>query len=552
MFNKGDIIVGKYNNGYGVTSENALMIVLNQAMEVLIIAHTCYSECRKTFCVTNSESKFQEITVKEYFELHPDAALISQDELEYLLERWYVDIDMSVIYDKKVEQITPYELSSETRAMLYDEMETFLKKYGYKPTEIGLNAIIDLWATRKANLIRMFEKHPKYNGKFQIVFDADYERELDVNEIYKFTEFLCYNTEIENLFLVDYTSKPFTYEECRKYKTKYECITDMFYSDYITSVNGLTRDEAEENYEKWKTLERKIRNVSYSYGNRRVTRESYNLLEKFKDVINGFRCYYSSTLDAEFSAYLNNMFPELKAKEGQKTSRAINKICTMFGVNKITDYNKMFAKYSDAINPLTIKRYTVLSVHPIDFYTMSFGNSWSTCHSIDKMNIRDIGSYEGRYSGGTESYMLDKTSMVFYTVDKDYDGTEFELQDKIQRNMFHYGKDKLIQGRVYPQKNDDYGVSLYKQFRETVQKIISECNGSINSWLNIKGTDECRSVIYTQGAHYPDYLNFENCNVSYFNKEKNTKAITVGSPHICPTCGEIHTRSECIACGYCY
>ena len=68
------------------------------------------------------------------------------------------------------------------------------------------------------------------------------------------------------------------------------------------------------------------------------------------------------------------------------------------GENGVVDgseaYDK-FAKYADSINPIKVKRHTVLSVHPIDYYTMSFGNSWTSCHC-------SASRCTGRDSSGTE------------------------------------------------------------------------------------------------------------------------------------------------------
>ena len=555
MFEKGSIIIGKSCNHYGCTSDEALMVILESfgtSIDVLIIAHPRYDFVGNNHNVI--ADRFDAISIDEYFERYPMAHIISKGLFDEYVSDYSLEIDTSKLF-KEIPTPVPYEISDELRASLLEEMKTLLKTYGYSPTDEGCNAIIDAWRTNKADIIRLFENHPNYNGKFQIVFDADYERELDKNEIWNFTNYLLRSNEIKDLFFEDYVSTiPYSYEECREKRNMYYHIFNLLDDyDYIKDINGLSSTDAQSKYYEWRDLERKYDDESYDWGGRRITRKSYKIYDDFVNIVDNFYNYYDSTLNESFSRYINNKFPEFKAKAGQKTSRALNKLCTMFGINKLPDYNAKFAKYSDAINPLTIKRYTVLSVNPIDYFTMSFGNSWGSCMTIDKMNIREMpNSYEGRYSGGTLSYMLDGTSMVFYTVDKAYEGTEYELQPKIQRNMFHYGCDKLIQGRVYPQSNDENGSKLYKRFRETVQTIIAECKGDANSWLNVKGVEECSMTSETLGTHYPDYLNFETCNVSYYNKVKNPKRIIIGSKQICPTCGEVHSRSSCIACGYCY
>ena len=146
--------------------------------------------------------------------------------------------------------------------------------------------------------------------------------------------------------------------------------------------------------------------------------------------------YTSQYIDSELADELNKICPEVHAHDGQKTSRVINKLLAYIGVGKHPEYNREFAKYADALNPLKITRHTILSVNPLDYLTMSFGNSWASCHTIDKQNKRNMpNSYQGMYSSGTISYMLDSPSMVFYTVDASYDGNDFWHEPKINRQM---------------------------------------------------------------------------------------------------------------------
>ena len=266
---------------------------------------------------------------------------------------------------------------------------------------------------------------------------------------------------------------------------------------------------------------------------------------------------------------LNEAFPDMQRKphKGAKVSRTIRQICKEYGMDTDPGFNKAYTRFADAINPLKVERYTIISVNPIDYLTMSFGWSWQSCHTIDKTQKNHSGgeNYSGCYSAGTLSYMLDSTSVVVYTVDRDYDGNQFELQPKISRQMFHIGEDKIIQGRLYPQGNDVGADATYRQMREIVQRVVSGWFGWDNLWINKKGTPKvddghiyknltCTEVITTEGLHYEDYKYFSNCNVSYRGggREKNVKRITVGHQGICPTCGEWKIDdSEYIICGDC-
>ena len=123
--------------------------------------------------------------------------------------------------------------------------------------------------------------------------------------------------------------------------------------------------------------------------------------------------YGCANINKTIAKYAADDYPDLRITEGQKTSKAVNKILTSLGVPekmgtyvdrrgvKKSYYEKAYADYSDAINPLKIIRHTVISCHPVDYLLMSNGNSWSSCHTINK-NDRDSG-YSGMRCSGTLS-----------------------------------------------------------------------------------------------------------------------------------------------------
>lgn len=383
-------------------------------------------------------------------------------------------------------------ITKEERETLLDQMENLLDEYDYEYTDRALNEIIDTWANNKKDLITAFKKHPNYlEGKFMIVFSHDFERGIDLNALEIFKSWVI------NGDVVNYVKENNFMPESMKKET---------------SLNG----------QKYPT-------------------EIFNFLFEIPK-------YTFQYIDSEFADKLNRICPEVHAHDGQKTSRVINKLLTYIGVSKHPEYNREFAKYADALNPLKITRHTILSVNPLDYLTMSFGNSWASCHTIDKQNKRKMpNSYHGMYSSGTISYMLDSPSMVFYTVDASYDGNDFWNEPKINRQMYHWGEDKLIQGRLYPQDNDGCSTG-YTAFRSIVQKIMSEIFDFPNFWTVSKGTSEAGKYIESEGTHYRDYDNFENCTLSRPKGNDNDNDITVGHAPICIECGYEHDCEDNISC----
>ena len=383
-------------------------------------------------------------------------------------------------------------ITESERAYLLESMKTLLRQYDYMYKESALNKIINEWSEQKEGLINAFKNHPRYlAGKFMIAFESNYERPIDTRVSRDFGHWIM------------------------------SCSCQQEYFDKLPEeINAQRIDE----------------------GCRFLPSKLFNFFAREMPD------YADRIVSAEHAAAINAMVPSIKAKEGEKTSRLINRLCTYLHYNMHPNYQREFAKYADSVSPITIKRHTVLSINPLDYLTMSFGNSWASCHTIDKKNKRHMpNSYEGMYSSGTMSYMLDPSSMVFYTVDSSYKGDEYWAEPKITRQMFHWGEDKLVQGRLYPQDNDG-ARGAYDPNRNIVQEIMSIAFGFTNLWSVKRGTEHASKYINSRGTHYRDYRNFENCTLSRITGRDNDNCFYVGASPICVECGNTHSQSGNINC----
>ena len=367
--------------------------------------------------------------------------------------------------------ITDYE-----RKHLLNFMRDLLEAYEYDYDDDVLETIIDEWVESKKDFITAFKKHPCYvDGQFMIAFSKDYERAVDIDVLTGFSKYI-------------------------KSEVAVDC-EDNLPNEIKVAYNV--------NY--------------YPY----MPASVYHIF----DALNSTFAHQKVTDDMKMM--IDNALPSVRVHVGEKTSRVINKICKYLGYDKHPSYNQEFARYADSLNPIKIKRHTVISVNPLDYLTMSFGNSWSSCHTIDKENLRGMpNNYHGCFSSGTMSYMLDETSFVFYTVSASYDGKEFWNEPKINRQMFHYGNDKLIQGRVYPQGTDESG-GIYTQYRNVVQEQLALVFNFTNLWKLQKGTDAIKMNTESLGTHYRDYLQFSSCTLSTLAESDNTDKVVIGEKPIC-------------------
>ena len=245
---------------------------------------------------------------------------------------------------------------------------------------------------------------------------------------------------------------------------------------------------------------------------------------------------------------INSLNENFKLRTNMKSSKAIGKICREEGWDKLEGFNQKYAKVCDCLSPIKVRRHTCISLNPIDFLLMSNGNSWSSCHDIGECQD------SGCYSSGTISYMLDQFSFVFYTVDASYDGNQIERQPKIQRQMFGYCDDVIVQLRLYPQSNDSGSEGIYNNIRAIVQKVISDCLNKPNLWVKSKKAAQDIAKKGYDATCYPDWrLNNpggELCTISY-HKEKENKddlpTFVFGAEPICITCGRRHSYGDSIS-----
>lgn len=451
---------------------------------------------------------------------------------------------------------------------MVNEMVNFLSKYEYEdglnytPTTYGCGVIFDTEMRNKGNLISALKKHPNYNGNGQIVLDEKFHRERDNRTVRNFLRWLC-DFEDNREYLVD-----FYHDEVVKVKAviknyPYNWVSQMdtwqgkevVTISYDGSNQVWCRLNGDENNANtfWFEVDTLERLDGTPYCKKRDESEPFFSHSDFcvvRQIVND-----EQYLTPEMTETANEHFSWLRAHNGQKASRIVKKICDHFGISKDAEWNSMFTKFADAINPLEVDTWTIISWNPIDYWGMSYGNSWTSCHSVDKTDLNGTysGSYHGCYSGGTESYMLDPSSVVVYVIDRSYKGNRYELEPKIMRQMFHISEDgtSFVQGRLYPQDNDTGAKERYDKFRAIMQRVVSECFGHLNYWDVKKGTENCCNAIISQGVHYRDYEYFDNCTLSTLKEGYTGALIEVGENPICPCCGAIHYDEECVQCEDC-
>lgn len=417
--------------------------------------------------------------------------------------------------------------------VLVDTMMSLLTKYGHANTEHGVCSVLNTFFTNKRNLIDMFMTSNHYIGNLRIALDIEMERYSSANEVdyccsnflskLDAKKFLLKTTDSQGKRLNDYLNIGISH-----FKASDLLNTDVF--QRIKSVSDGANQFDENGYlvESVKTYKALVRFFSHVM--------SQNTWPKLNERV---------------AIKAGELPIPVKLTADMKTSRAFNKICTTYGLDKanpitvrseengqtitrtVYPYDKLFAEYADLVSDLKRKLKFFISLNPLDYLTMSFGTNWSSCQTIDKTNKRNMpNNYSGGYCGGTLSYMLDSSSIITYVYKTMPESIE---EGKIYRNMFHFQNNTLVQGRVYPQGNDGC-TDLYTVFREFVQGEFVEMLGlQKNAW-----TKRDKNCIISNGVHYKDYNCYGGCNVTYPTEKANQIGqITIGHDRICPKCGRV-------------
>lgn len=416
-----------------------------------------------------------------------------------------------------------------------NEIKNCLSEYNVDYTESGVNDLFHTWKNQKSGLIDILRKHPQWNeDQMAVSFDFDSERTID-RKSYNKSIF-----EIVNIWSNSLSGKEVTIRDFDDMKLQYG-----------ESLGGDARGYSFTFFKGMKNLCGKtvtlrafdcrdgeiytFENLSASSMDIGMTSlcNQYEIL-KFLEWFNP-----TTFVDEDFKIRCTQL--GFKCNIGQKVSRVINKIFTDIGIANDKNYNRIFAVLSDSINPMKITRHTCLSVHPCDFLNMSNGDGWRSCHSLDG----------GCYQAGTLSYLCDPVSMIFYTVSSEYTGSEMWSQPKINRQVYCYGKELLLQSRLYPTYSD---VENSKNFRNVVQSIFAMALGINNLWMLKQDIIEIGNYVRTvnDSLHYADYTYSEYLpSLSIYKERTATGGITVGYLASCLNCGKTLTESESVVCDHC-
>lgn len=414
---------------------------------------------------------------------------------------------------------------------MVDDIMTLLTTYRHRNTEHGVCTMLNTFFTNKESLIKKFITSPNYIGDLRIGLRREFARQNNADDVSRFCRDFESNVGAKDIIWSRIDEHGKTAEDYILTGVKSVGAKSLHNANFVKQLKN-------------------ARSGMQNFDDNGYTKKSMQNARAFHSIIAGdFASHPHPSLSKNAASNINSHNSNLKLATGLKTSRAFNRVCEAYGVTKAANYNKLFAQYADMVSDLKRELDFYISLNPYDYLTMSFGNSWASCHTIDKQNIRNMPDYySGGYCGGTLSYMLDGTSIITFAVDK---GANVQQDGKIYRNMFHFGDNLLMQSRVYPQSNDG-GTDLYKTFRDIVQAEFALMLGLTNNeWSHLGNMSACKERTFSTGVHYRDYTCKNDCNISCPTELIQTispsTSMVVGHVGICAHCGEEISESSRIS-----
>lgn len=396
--------------------------------------------------------------------------------------------------------------------------------YGDREEREGLITNIRNSIEAKQWLWDILSKCKGWNGNGQVILPFEEMRGINFNEIDYFDDYL-FSLSREEGFLEEMKSNGRT---AREIEERRDTIGRWMYLCEISSltngdedsviINGIPlSDYASERLNLIEELDvlYKCHVVNSMY----VTEESYNKYKLARKLRRFLTRNATQFIDDEYEIeYIKNEFG-IRLSVGVKTTKAVQKIAKAIGLYDFATrdegskriWNRNYVRYCDAVNPLAMPKWSVISINFVDYLSMCHGHKWTSCLNVDK------GGYltEGRYGTGFNSrrtldYALDPSTIVFYTVEPTII-ENFELAEKNTRQLFHFNGKTLIQSRLYPQ-GDEARSETYTLYRQIIESVLAEGLDEANMWsAPNKGTISLYDGVVTTPYEYDDnadYIDF--------------------------------------------
>lgn len=180
-----------------------------------------------------------------------------------------------------------------------------------------------------------------------------------------------------------------------------------------------------------------------------------------------------------------------KLKDGEKTLKAIRRLCKMAGTISDEEYNNFSQMVSTIWNTKSFKGNLVFSIHPMDYLTLSDNaHGWRSCVNV-------LG--KGAFCDGVTEMMNSRTAVVVYFED----GKKFSWEDgswisKRWRSLFIVDNGVVLSMKGYPYQNEPLMNIAFKELCDLCEKNLG---WSFSDKKDFNYCDDCCDNIYFDDGH---------------------------------------------------
>ena len=233
----------------------------------------------------------------------------------------------------------------------------------------------------------------------------------------------------------------------------------------------------------------------------------------------------------------------LKLRKGHKIMRFLGSFAKEFGLEK--EYEEFRIVHSQVVNQTKIKGTLCLSIHPMDYVTMSDNDeNWDSCMTW---------CGDGDYRAGTIEMMNSKYVIVAYIkTNRELNiNNDFSWNSKKWRQLVIVDKDIILGNRQYPYENqtiENIALEWVKDLAET-NLGYKYCDDPIQGIFEHASYG---NITFTTGAMYNDIAirGIKTCYLSANDENIPMRTIDFSGPLVCIECGEVITELEHINPSY--
>lgn len=190
-----------------------------------------------------------------------------------------------------------------------------------------------------------------------------------------------------------------------------------------------------------------------------------NLLDNSID----FSCFGDNTIDRFVITHKDKKKP-LIILNGMKPLKAIVKIINYIDADIDKSLIELFRiKHSMILNERMAEGECCISIHPLDFMTMSDNESdWSSCMSWKKKGCFRVGTMEMMNSNNALCVYLKSKNDMKLVIDE-----EEEWNNKKWRSLFFITKDIIVSGKQYPYQHEELAKIVIEKLKELAKENLN-------------------------------------------------------------------------------